>query len=326
MIIGQELRDWSGNAERKRRTQREINDFANGWNHGCWNRRFAAAMAALPAPTEANVSAEVRRIFEDDTWADAMIGGLAGALQADPYFEPPFRYFHSDIHGGLVAYEDEHVVLALGVTRVADLAAKKQGNRGATSIGFTGEVNVIKFIKAGGGLISLWEAPPIGDIFSAATAGRCQRAGERQLEDGDVLTIDGRRQAFVIEHARANMVLLQATVKHERAPLAVEYDSKTGEYVGCTAADDSASRIQMISSLLGKLDCKIAVPAIAEFLDNPNFFVRWHVMRELLGLDTEAALPHLKRMAASDPHPETRRAARTVLDRLEYPKRKRKAA
>ena len=42
-------------------------------------------------------------------------------------------------------------------------------------------------------------------------------------------------------------------------------------------------------------------------------------MKELLGLDAAAALPHLKRMAATDPHPDPRRAARAVLDRLERP-------
>ena len=69
------------------------------------------------------------------------------------------------------------------------------------------------------------------------------------------------------------------------------------------------------------------VQAIAAFLDHPSFFVRWHVMRELLGLDAAAALPQLKRMAARDPHPEARRAARTVLDRLESaPSEKREAA
>ena len=49
---------------------------------------------------------------------------------------------------------------------------------------------------------------------------------------------------------------------------------------------------------------------MAGFLDHPDFFVRWHVMRELLGLDAAAALPHLKRMAArrSPSRPAPRRA------------------
>ena len=121
---------------------------------------------------------------------------------------------------------------------------------------------------------------------------------------------------------------MQATVKPDQAPLSVEYDSTTFEYVGCAAADDSASRIQMIATLLRKLGGRGAFEAVAGFVDHPHFFVRWHVMRELLGIDAAAALPHLKRMAARDPHPETRRTARLVLDRIEAPASapKRKAA
>ena len=73
----------------------------------------------------------------------------------------------------------------------------------------------------------------------------------------------------------------------------------------------------MITTLLRKLDAGRAVPEMAAFLDHPNFFVRWHVMRDLLALDAAAAMPHLKRMAARDPHPETRRCARKVLDGIE---------
>jgi hypothetical protein len=138
--------------------------------------------------------------------------------------------------------------------------------------------------------------------------------------------VDGRQQSFVIEHACSNLVVLQASVKVDRAPVSAEFDSATGAYVGCSAADDSASRIQMLTTLLRKLGWDAGFPAIAEFLTHPNFFVRWHVMRELLGLDAEAALPHLERMAATDPHPENRRAARAVLDRLEIAPRGRKAA
>ena len=49
-------------------------------------------------------------------------------------------------------------------------------------------------------------------------------------------------------------------------------------------------------------------------------------MKELLGIDAKAALPHLKLMAARDPHPDARAAARQVLDRIERPARPRKAA
>ena len=53
---------------------------------------------------------------------------------------------------------------------------------------------------------------------------------------------------------------------------------------------------------------------------------RWHVMRELLGLDVRAALPHLRRMASADPHPDARGAADAVLARAEGAVADRKAA
>jgi LmbE family N-acetylglucosaminyl deacetylase len=130
----------------------------------------------------------------------------------------------------------------------------------------------------------------------------------------------------VIERLRSNLVLLQASITLDQAPLKVEYDSASGAFVGCSATDDIASRIQMITTLLRKLGCDAALPVMAGLLDHQDFFVRWHVMKEMLGLDVETSLPHLRRMAARDPHPDPRRAARAVLDRLETRGKSRKAA
>jgi HEAT repeats len=317
MIVGEELQRWIGDPEAQRRTEAAVNSFAESWNAGPVHRAIGAAMQSAPAGNAEAVAAVVANLFADDFWLDALVEGLADALAADPYFEPPFRHLNSDIHSGLVVYEDEHVSIAAGVSRVAQLAAKKSGKRGPLSVAFSGQLTLFKFVKAGGARLSFWECPPITEVFSAASAGRCRRAGERDLSDGEIVLVDGRRQSFVIEHAKANMIVLQATVKAGRAPLALEYDSETRGFVGCSAADDSASRIQMISTLLGKLDCAAAFPVIAGFVDHPNFFVRWHVMKELLGLDAMAALPHLRQMAALDPHPEVRSTAAAVLAQLE---------
>jgi hypothetical protein len=325
MTFGQDLQYWLSDRERQRRTRRTIDDIARGWDRGPVQRRFDAAMARLPAQTAEAVADAARSLFADDDWVDRLIAHLAAPMRADPFFEPPFRAINSDLHSGLIVFDDERMSIGACVTRVADLAARKNAKRGATSVGFSGRVSVLKFLQAGGARISLWEAPPITADFTAAAAGHCTRTGERQLADGDILTIDGRHQGYVIEQARANLVILQAEIALDRAPLSVEYDSASHAFVGCSATGDGASRIQMIATLLRRLGCDAAFPTLAGFLDHPDFFVRWHVMRELLGIDGEAALPHLKRMAARDPHDDVRRAARAVLDRLQAP-RPRKAA
>jgi hypothetical protein len=317
MIIESELRDWCRDRAAHRRARLAAEALASLWNAGSEHAAFATAMASLESPTAESVAGAVRRLFEDEGWVEDLIGRLAAAMHDDPYFEPPFRNLNSGIHTGLVVYEDDFVSIAAGVMSVNALAQKRIGPRGPASITFTGQVDIFRFLKVGGATLSFWEAPMIGPDFTAAFAGACRRTGDRRIADGEILVVDGRRQSFVVEHAASNLVLLQASVKRDRAPVSAEFDCTTGEYVGCSAADDSASRIQMLTTLLRKLDYDTAFPAIADFLSHPNFFVRWHVMRELLGLDAEAALPHLRRMAAGDAHAENRRAARTVLDRLE---------
>jgi len=320
MTVGQDLDAWLADRGKQRRTKQAIDRFALDWGRGPIQRRFDRAMAALPEQSAEAVAEAARALFADDAWIGTLIDGLAGQLRADPFFEPPFRTINSDISSGLIVFEDDRVSIALGVTGVAQLAAKKNARRGATSIGFTGRMTVLKFVRAGGALLSFWEAPNITADFRAAESGTCTRTGERRLSDGEILVIDGRYRSYVIEQASANLVVLQAEVTLDRAPLSVEFDSASHGYVGCSATGDGASRIQMLTTLLRKLDAEGAFAAVAAFLDHPDFFVRWHVMKELLGIDASTALAPLRRMAAHDPHPEVRRAARTVLDGLDTPK------
>jgi hypothetical protein len=327
MIVDEELKAWTANHAAQRATQRTVNAFAHDWGLGPVHTRFDEVMASLPRPTTAEAVADaVAGLFADDSWVDALVAALAARMQADPFFDPPFRNLSSDLHSGLLVFEDERVSIAAGVTSALQMAAKKNRPRSATSIGFSGQLGVYRFVKAGGTTLSFWDAPVIGPDFNSAEAGQCRRTGEREIADGEILIVDGRRQTYVVEHMRSSFVLLQASIAVDQAPLSVEYDSATRAYIGCSATGDTSSRIQMITTLLRKLDHQGAFPAIAGFLDHPDFFVRWHVMKELLGLDAEAALPHLKRMAATDPHPDPRRAARAVLDRLERPATRSQAA
>jgi hypothetical protein len=320
MIVSDALRTWTRDHAAQREAQRSVDAFASTWGSGPVHGRFDDAMASLPAPATAEAVANaVAGLFADESWIDALVSGLAEQMRADPFFNPPFRNLSNDLHTGLLVFEDEKVSIAAGVTSAVQMAVKKNNARGGASIAFSGQMGVYRFLKAGGATLSFWEAPPIGPGFTAAEAGTCRRTGERRIADGETIIIDGRRQSYVVEGLQGSFVLLQASIAVDQAPLSVEYDSGTGAYVGCTATGDTSSRIQMISTLLRKLDHQAAFPAIAAFLDHPDFFVRWHVMKELLGLDVHAALPHLKRMAATDPHPDPRRAARAVLDRLDRP-------
>lgn len=326
MIVDEQLRAWAGDRRRQRDTSEAANRVATAWALGPVHRRFDEIFEPIPADDAGAVAEAVRTLFADDQWVSALIATLAAEMRRNPYFEPPFRALNTDLHTGLLVYEDDKVAIAAGVSRPAPLAARKMGARGATSVNFTGQLNVLKFVRAGDATLSFWEAPPIAADFAIAAAGRCSRVADRKIGDGEIVTVDGRAEAYVIEHVRHNILLLQAVIKAGQALVSVEYDSATGRCVGCSAVDDSDSRIQMVTTLVRKLGREDAVPVLESFLDHPSFFVRWHVLREMLGLDVRAALPHLHRMAADDSHPDARIAAASVIERAERALSQRKAA
>ena len=222
MIVGDALKAWTRNLDAQRETQKAIDAFGHDWGRGPVHRRFDDVMASLSAQcTAEQVADAVAILFADDSWVDALVSSLAAKMRGDPFFNPPFRNLGNDLHAGLLVFEDERVSISAGVTSALQMAAKKDGPRGAASIGFTGQLGVYRFVKSGGATLSFWEAPPIGRGFSAAEAGTCRRTGARKIADGETLIVDGRRQSYVVEHMKSSFVLLQASIAVDQAPLSV---------------------------------------------------------------------------------------------------------
>src|SRR5205085_5819124 len=134
----------------QRETRVRVDDFARAWDAGPVHSRFAAAMAAIAAPTAETVADSVCTLFADDAWLDTLIAALVERMRADPWFDPPFRGLNSGLHSGMLVFEDEKVSIAAGVTSALQLAAIKNQPRDATSISFSGQMAVLKFIRSGG--------------------------------------------------------------------------------------------------------------------------------------------------------------------------------
>jgi hypothetical protein len=315
MIAGPALAAWLADSGAQQRSRDAVDAVAQTWSHHSLMTTLETRLAALPQPRDVVAVLDAARAFldrEDDITA-LMLAMIRGSRN-DPFFRPPLQPVSSDVQAGLLLYHHRDLSISLGLTGADMLAAKKAGARGGASITFSGTTGLFRFVKSGDATLSFWEAPPIGHDFVAARAGQCRLIERRKVSDGEEIVVDGRSQSFVIEHAASDILYFHATVRPEAAPLSAEYDSRTFAFVGASSTDEEASRIQMMVSMLRTMEREDAVPLIEEALASPHFYTRWHVMRELLALDADAAQPHLKRMAADDPHPEVRAAARQTLD------------
>jgi hypothetical protein len=314
MISSDELLSWAGDRNCQRATRAKARAILDDWAKSNSIRSFAADLARASRLETAEAVNAVQRLFVDDDWLNSLITRLIAELNEDPYCNPQFQTRHSEMQSCMLLWDCELVSMFFAVWRAEAFKNAPPTTDGAT-IQFSGQLSIIKFIRAGNATISWWEAPEISANF-VGSKGRCRRVRCDRVADGQIIMADGRREAFAIESADADLVLLHANVKTGRAPVSVEYSTSTGEFAGCAAVDERSSRAQMMMTLLRTLHAEGAFEAIARCLDHPDFFVRWHAMRELLGIDADSAIPNLERMAAIDPHADTRATASSLLDRI----------
>lgn len=316
MITGQALAAWFADETRQTATVARLEEVRR-------RLRSLPPVAALEGRADkadgrrAEPLLEAARAFlQSEDSIEACLDLMIGAALEDPFFRPPMRNALSEIQAGLLLIDRPLLSVYLSIASATGIAEKRLGRSGPASIAFTGRRSLYRFLRAGEATLSLWEAPAIRAGFSAETSGRCRLLERRSVADGDLLELDGRRHGFVIDHAKSDMVYLQASTPAGSAPLTVEYDSRTLRFAGASSSDELSSRIQLMLTLLRALDRQDAAPFFREMASGPHFFDRWHAMREFLALDAEQALPCLRDMAARDPHPEVRAAARSTLDLL----------
>jgi hypothetical protein len=313
MLISATMASWLGDRDVQDRSYQGVAASARKWGRHPLMTRLERELAEMPLRTPEAILDVGRGFIGKTAEIEALVIDLIRSARADPFFRPPFYTDSNDLNAGLLLFNNADLAVALSVISVDQLAYRKSGKRGPTSLGFTGRLSLYKYLKASNATLSFWEVPRLGKDFVASQAGKARFMGRRRLRDGEEIVVDGRYQSFVVEHAESDILYFQAMAQTGAAPVAAEFDSKAFSFVGASSTDEASSRIQMLVSLLRTMERQDAMNVIEEMLNSPYFYTRWHIMREMLALDADAALPALRRMAAEDSHPEVRAAARQTL-------------
>ena len=313
MIASAALSEWLADRDARAATLGRTQEAAERLRALAPVAELDAALAAADPDRAETILAAASAWLQRGDGIDAWIGELIAAARDDPFVKPPLRNTENEVLTGLWLLDRPLLSIFVALVPPDGLAAKRIGRTGRASIAFTGQRSVYRFLKGGGATLSLWHAPAIGAAFRREAGGRCRLVERRPIEDGDVIEIDGRSCGFVIDHAVSDIVYAQAMTPVGAAPLMTEYDADTHECVGASSADEASSRIQLMLALLRTMERADAAPVFEAVLASAPFYLRWQAMREFLALDADAALAHLRRMAAGDPHPEVRAAAAETL-------------
>ena len=317
MKAGAVLAQWLGDREAQARSFERLDALGRSWRLRPPIRDIENELDAPGSRSSEALVAAARRFMDRYDDIEALVRDLIAGSRADPFFAPPLRATSNDIQTGLTLFDHPNLAISIGVIGIDTLASNKAER--PASIEFTGRWTLLRFLKSGGCTLSFWEAPRITDCFMGSEAGACRMVGRRRLSDGEEVLVDGRCQSLVIEHANADILFLQALARADSAPVGTQYDRDSLRFIGASSADDSGTRVQLTVALLRAMGRDDAFPLLEDLLESPHFHTRWHVMREMLAMDPEAAVPALRRMAAEDPHPDVRAAAEQTLQLLFQP-------
>ena len=280
---------------------------AADWRKGAGYRQARAAFAGAGL-TARQLARRAAKLLRDDQWIGVLIEPLLAALGEDDWFQPPLRVSRDPLRIGAVLFDDPQLTISATVLSADVLASLPP----AQSVVVPGRLAVVRYCRGGGARLRRWQAEAITGAFSAENAAPCRPIKPLSLRDGDVLLVDGRRQASVIEAAIADIVTITATIRIDSAPFMREYAVSDGNLRCIAALDGQASRAQMLLAYLRHHGRGDAGPSLDAASRDPAYFLRWSAMREWLVIDVAGALPRLREMV-DDPNEQVRRAALQML-------------
>jgi hypothetical protein len=273
---------------------------------------LAAQFAGLADAEPDGVARQAEQVFETPDWIGPLFAPLLAALAADPWFEPPLRVARERARSGAILYEDKAVTIGLSLLSASAVRAAPL----PATIVASGRLTVTRYLRAGGATLLRWGVPPVGAECTAAAMSRARPLPPLALTDGAVVRHDGRSGAQLTIAPTGDILSLTATVRTRAAPMAREYDRASGDFIRMATNDEGAARAQLLLSLLRASAAAGADDAFDAATRDGAFFLRWSAMREWLAYDWRAACGRLRDMAADDPHPEVRGAARATLAAL----------
>lgn len=262
-----------------------------------------AAAGAEGAPDDDSALAALRPLFEDIGWLRALGLSATRSLSADPFHLFGLTAMTSGPLQQLVFASGPRASVTLGTLgRIEDATPGA-----ARSHAFVGNRSILRLLS---------DAPLDARLaILSRRTGACRERPISVMPDR-LYAMDERRRVLWIAPPDRQALFLRARVRRQPAPLVGTW--RVGETTPATLAngDDGLARSLALVAVLRTLGTPPPLDALRALLPRAHGSQRWQIMREMLALDTAAALPDLDSMASREADPAVRAAAGRLIARL----------
>ncbi|ATY31204.1 HEAT repeat domain-containing protein [Sphingomonas psychrotolerans] len=272
------------------------------------------------AANEDMTPAEVFRlcdVFFTEDRIQSVVAEEQRCADRNPFYGSSFQPIGGEFFGGMVlASTDQFTAMLLALDGFEiDLAKQRYGER--RTLTFGGQETYLKFFRAHEFPLQSWKIPTFGDDDDLHTLDLRFEEGDRfDCKAGESLHFKANESFEYSAKAGSHALVLQIQMYRGGMPMALEFDFDTRRMVGASSPAQEPTRLQMLATAMRLFGRQDSCDQLERLLEHPSHYVRWHTMREYLGLNLERAWPHLERMRDQDPQAAVRRAAQRTIEML----------
>jgi hypothetical protein len=235
--------------------------------------------------------------------------------EANPLYASSFQPVEGSFFSGLVLVATDQftaILMSMDGYEIELSKLRKPGQK--RTLTFAGLPAALYFYRAHEVELTTWRIPPFVDEDDIARSDiRPERVGSQVFGTGNRVAFGNFETFEYNSKAGSSALCLQVQMHQGGAPMSLQFDIDTLELVGASSPSQEPTRLQMLATAMRMFGRTDALDELASLLSHPSHYVRWHTMRECIGLDSVWAHPRLIHMSQNDPQPAVRRAATTTL-------------
>ena len=302
MRIDQQLKALQGNRALQRRLQAQIEQISSDWRNSRQNsaldqelERYAQGIPLGKLPKLSNL---MRSHSEATRFVESLCDAIVSALAEAPLAQIPLR--HSFSKGFLTIRIAGH-----GSATLSLLCYERRDDLAEPVSATFADQEQHEIVVAG-----IAE----GLLHSLDKSGRI-RTEAMTWRPGDYQRIKARRMSRHFLSVPGSMVMLQLARIPKRPAPTRELALESGALIHQACGDKSVSQSEMALAVLGAMQRKDAVPAMAVAAMSGPAHLRWEAIRQTLSIDPVEGMRLLSNVA-SDPEDQLRPPAHQLREKL----------